>query len=242
MTESPESRLSAYLPEVGCALLLATLVTMCFLPYLVVGAMDAALSKLHLWSPVAMLCVVGILAGSLINVPLRYVERATEQVVLARGWTGWIHHTPMLRRTRTETIIAVNIGGCVIPTLLACYELIMVISYGTQAAWTVAVVTFTNILVCYYAARPITGVGIGLPWFLSPGVTVCLTWLLMGGTGEAAIRAPIAFVGGVLGPLVGADLLRLRDFTRISVGVLSIGGAGTFDGIVLSGIIAAILA
>ena len=54
-------------------------------------------------------------------------------------------------------------------------------------------------------------------------------------------RAPVAFVAGVLGPLVGADLLHLKDIGRISTGLLSIGGAGTFDGIVLSGLLAAIL-
>ena len=55
---------------------------------------------------------------------------------------------------------------------------------------------------------------------------------------------PVGYAVGVfvLGPLFGADLLHLRDFTRVSVGVLSIGGAGTFDGIVLSGMVAALLA
>jgi len=53
---------------------------------------------------------------------------------------------------------------------------------------------------------------------------------------------PIAFVAGVLGPLIGADLLHLRDIEKIATGIASIGGAGTFDGIVLSGIVAAYLA
>jgi uncharacterized membrane protein len=46
----------------------------------------------------------------------------------------------------------------------------------------------------------------------------------------------------VLGPLIGADLLHLRDIEKIATGIASIGGAGTFDGIVLSGIVAAYLA
>jgi len=42
--------------------------------------------------------------------------------------------------------------------------------------------------------------------------------------------------------LIGADLLHLRDIGRIApAGVASIGGAGSFDGIVLSGILAAYL-
>ena len=54
--------------------------------------------------------------------------------------------------------------------------------------------------------------------------------------------APVAFIAGVLGPLIGADFLHIDAFTEIPVGVASIGGAGTFDGIVLSGILAAFLA
>lgn len=52
----------------------------------------------------------------------------------------------------------------------------------------------------------------------------------------------IAFVAGVLGPLIGADLLHLREMETLQTGVVSIGGAGTFDGIVLSGMFAALLA
>ena len=51
-----------------------------------------------------------------------------------------------------------------------------------------------------------------------------------------------AFTAGVAGPLVGADLLHLRDLARTPVGIMSIGGAGTFDGIILSGVLAALLA
>jgi uncharacterized membrane protein len=54
--------------------------------------------------------------------------------------------------------------------------------------------------------------------------------------------APVAFVAGVAGPLIGADLLHLKDIEKSAVGIASIGGAGTFDGIVLSGIVAAYLA
>lgn len=43
---------------------------------------------------------------------------------------------------------------------------------------------------------------------------------------------PVAFVAGMLGPLIGTDLLHLRDIEKIAIS-----GAGTFDGIVLSGIL-----
>jgi uncharacterized membrane protein len=49
---------------------------------------------------------------------------------------------------------------------------------------------------------------------------------------------PVAFIAGTLGPLVGADLFHLREVERTDTGIVSIGGAGTFDGILLSGILA----
>jgi uncharacterized membrane protein len=49
------------------------------------------------------------------------------------------------------------------------------------------------------------------------------------------------FCGGRHGAIIGADLLHLKDFIRTTMGVASIGGAGTFDGIILSGILAAYL-
>ena len=45
----------------------------------------------------------------------------------------------------------------------------------------------------------------------------------------------------ILGPLIGADLLRLKQIIALSSGNASIGGAGTFDGIVISGFIALLL-
>ena len=54
--------------------------------------------------------------------------------------------------------------------------------------------------------------------------------------------APVAYIAGVAGPLIGADLLHLKKIEESAVGMASIGGAGTFDGIVLSGIVAAYLA
>jgi Protein of unknown function (DUF1614) len=58
----------------------------------------------------------------------------------------------------------------------------------------------------------------------------------------AGDAAPVTYVAGATRPLPGADLLHLREIEESAVGIASIGGAGTFDGIVLSGIVAACLA
>lgn len=54
--------------------------------------------------------------------------------------------------------------------------------------------------------------------------------------------APLAYIAGSLGPLIGADLLNLGKIQGLGAPVLSIGGAGTFDGIFLTGVLAVLLA
>lgn len=52
----------------------------------------------------------------------------------------------------------------------------------------------------------------------------------------------IAYVSGVLGTLIGADVSNLGAIPKLGAPVASIGGGGTFDGVFLSGIIAVLLA
>jgi len=89
-------------------------------------------------------------------------------------------------------------------------------------------------------AKPVEGVGIAMPGLFPPLLAALSALLLV-----PDHAPPIASVAGVLGPLIGADLLHLRDIEKIATGIGGIGGiggAGIFDGIVLSGIVAAYLA
>jgi uncharacterized membrane protein len=53
---------------------------------------------------------------------------------------------------------------------------------------------------------------------------------------------PVAYVSGSLGTLIGADLMNLDKIKGLGTPVVSIGGAGTFDGIFVTGLFAVILA
>ncbi|MCF8024780.1 MAG: DUF1614 domain-containing protein [Desulfobacteraceae bacterium] len=88
---------------------------------------------------------------------------------------------------------------------------------------------------------------------LSPRVTLLAAMgIFIGGMINIPVRriernqpfdtSSCAFCAGVLGPLIGADLLHLKEIGKLNTGVASIGGAGTFDGIVLSGLLATLLA
>jgi uncharacterized membrane protein len=120
---------------------------------------------------------------------------------------------------------------------LAIYELAYVSALGRELLVSVGLASLVNIVVCYLLARPVPGLGIAMPGFVPPLVAAAMALVL-----APAQAAPVAFIVGVLGPLIGADLLHIKDVTKIAkTGIASIGGAGTF-GIVLSGIVAAYLA
>ena len=229
-----------YQPLVGCVLLLVAVSILCLMPLFLIEAAQRALEKLHL-SPTAAMCVLmGIFVGGLVNIPVLRIEKHAEQPLAVHrihSLMGWVP----VQRTRTQTILAVNVGGCLIPLGLALFELTIVLGVQPQAQFALLIAVVANVAVCYLVARPIQGVGIAMPAFASPAVAVGVVWLLLMPTEYAMVRAPIAFIAGVSGPLIGADLLHLRDITRISTGIASIGGAGTFDGIVLSGLLAAFL-
>jgi uncharacterized membrane protein len=76
-----------------------------------------------------------------------------------------------------------------------------------------------------------------MPVFLPLGATLLSALLLAPQNPEV-----VAFISGVLGTIIGADLLHLPQIMNKSNRMMVIGGAGVFDGIFLIGIIASILA
>ena len=221
----------------GCLPLLLFLLLLAFLPFVFGELFSTALMKLRLTPHAALWVILGILVGSGINIPVRRIARnedVVEDPLALFGISGW---WPQFRRLRRETVIAVNVGGCLIPVGVALYETAYLIVGNWHSLLGLALAILVNTMVCYWLAQPIEGVGIAMPGLFPPLVAVMSALLL------APDQAPpVAFVAGVLGPLIGADLLHLRDVSKIATGIASIGGAGTFDGIVLSGIVAAYLA
>ncbi|MBV8536833.1 MAG: DUF1614 domain-containing protein [Alphaproteobacteria bacterium] len=199
--------------------------------------MAVGLGKLGLDPGTATLLVMGIIVGGFINLPIRRIvheDGVDVHPFAAFGLSGFF---PQLRRVSRDTVIAVNVGGCIIPVVVAAYELAQLAAMGEHPLLPTIIATGLNIAVCYYVARPVAGIGITMPGLLSPLVAAGLALIL-----APQEAPPVAFVAGVLGPLIGADLLHLKDFGSRVAGIVSIGGAGTFDGIVLSGILAAYLA
>ncbi len=218
-------------------MLLLFLILLAVSPFLFANLMLTSLEELHLSPPAALALVIAMFIGGLINIPITTIRRNKSVPEHPLAIYGLSDFWPQTERNTQQTIIAVNLGGCVIPLAISLYEIAYLAASAPVALLLGMVGCAFNIAICYFVARPIKGIGIAMPGFLSPLVAAAFALLL---TPEAA--PPVAFVIGVMGPLIGADLLHLKDIETIDSGIASIGGAGTFDGIVLSGIIAAYLA
>ncbi|WBO59437.1 MULTISPECIES: DUF1614 domain-containing protein [unclassified Acidocella] len=214
------------------AILLLVLMPLAFTEIMMSG-----LAKLHLSADAASLLVLFMLFGGAINIPiLRFHSgrRICVQPLVSHGVFGF--HSGFTKATN-ETVVAVNLGGCVIPVGLALFEFTRLMAADSGSFWAVVGVSSINIFICYDLARIVPGIGITLPGLMPAFAAAGLALVFL--PQEAT---PIAFIAGVAGPLIGADLLHLPQLRKLPVGMLSIGGAGTFDGIVLAGIIAAYLA
>jgi uncharacterized membrane protein len=201
----------------------------------------ASLQKLHISPDWAFRLVLAIIIGGLINIPVKRIVKERPVWSHPLAVFGLDIALPRWLVERSETIIALNVGGCIIPVGIALYQLGFIAPLGNDALSAVAAAVFINTGVCYFAATPVPGVGIVMQGFVAPLTALISAVVLSMLFHVPEIAPPVAFVAGVLGPLIGADFMHIKDFIRTPVGVASIGGAGTFDGIVLSGIFAAYL-
>ncbi|MBP8924931.1 MAG: DUF1614 domain-containing protein [Pseudomonadales bacterium] len=220
----------------GLLALLMTLLLLLLMPLLLADAMVSALQQLGITRSFGALLVLAIFVGGLFNIPIRRTSRGEVLAYRPFDLYGIDRLAPRLVEKSTQQVLALNVGGCVIPLLIVAYQLVRLGSHDDGVWLALVAACALNTAVCYRLARPVAGLGILLPVFV-PGCLAALMALLL-----APAHAPgVAFCAGVLGPLIGADLLHLRDVGRSGAGLLSIGGAGTFDGIVISGFLAVML-
>ena len=195
-----------------------------------IGILNSAYRRLGLEPRVAMLVLLASLIGSYINIP---VARLPEARVVTRTFVDLLG-VPYLVPQLVDwpgTILAVNVGGALIPVLLSLYLIVHDRILVRSAIATAAVA-----VVVHQLATPIPGVGIAVSWFWPP-IVAALTAVLL----SRRDAAPLAYVGGSLGVLIGADLTNLEQLQTLGAPVASIGGAGTFDGVFLAGVVAVLL-
>lgn len=206
------------------------------LPFFFADLLITALDKLGLSALGATLAAMGIFLGGLVNIPIHRFKRESPIEVITPTLFG-LRRMLLPGREERHTILAVNVGGAVVPLVIVLYEIGRIASHGSRALLATLIAALVNILICYWVARPVAGVGIALNPFIPAILAVLSSWLMV-----PEFAPAVAFTAGVLGPVVGADLLHIPRLRDIPARVMSIGGAGTFDGIVLSGLAATLLA
>jgi len=237
------SRQIFYMPFSLRFLFLLILIMAFGLGSLFLGIIVSAFMKIGFSAEDALLILLLSLLGSGINIPLTTLR--SEVPAVKENYIkvfGISYRVPILQRVRNETVLAINVGGAVIPVLISTYLLTQFPSSLLLAGIGVAVVA----AITYSVAKPIRGIGIATP-ALVPPLTAVLTAILLTsviqipGCPAETCRVIIAYTGGVLGTLIGADLFNLGKIKNLGAPIASIGGAGTFDGIFLSGFIALLL-
>lgn len=169
--------------------------------------------------------------GSYVNIPLYRLpghEVMSGHIVSFYGMDYVIPYVQNWQRT----IIAVNLGGAVVPTFLSLYLLVKNGLYGQGLVGTAIVAILVHLM-----AYPVQGVGIAVPTFFPPLVATIVALIL-----SRAYAPPLAYITGSLGTLIGADILNLGRVAESGAPVASIGGAGTFDGIFVTGVLSVLLA
>jgi len=167
------------------------------------------------------------LLGSHVNIPLWQIPSSPQHVT---WFTGLWSVIPSL--INSKTTIAINLGGAIIPLFISLYLMVKALHPAKTLLATLIVS-----LIVYDFSRLVPGVGITIPMLL-PAISAALSSLLL----DKQTTPQTAYISGSIGTLIGADLANLSKIKKLGISTASIGGAGTFDGIFLSGIMAVILA
>ena len=214
------------------SLVIFFLLALFFVAMIQVHLFEIAFEKLGLTPEVSLLLLIGTLVGSGINIPLFSLRtKTTGHLVMSPDKKPvWEIFQPA---KEGKIVIALNIGGCIIPVGLCLYFTSLQLIEPVKLLLALSVITALS----YNFSRLIPGLGVAMPIFIAPLASVTLALIL-----DPEHAAQLAYISGVLGVLIGADILRLHSIIRLGAPIAAIGGAGTFDGIFLTGIIAALLA
>jgi uncharacterized membrane protein len=189
-------------------------------------ALDAISARLGVPEWMIVLIFTASLLFSRVNIPLWQSGRLyyVGQHLNSRWW--W-YHPP----TVATQVVAINVGGAVIPILFSLYLL------RRAPLWRTIFATIVVAIVIHLVATPVENQGIEVPIWVAPVAAALLGLVLTFGSGAA----PLAYIAGTMGTLIGADITNLGNLNDFGPGVLSIGGAGVFDGVFVAGLVAVLL-
>ena len=227
-----------FILPISLMLFLIFLIFLVFLPILFVNVIAFAFEKLGISWYLAYTILWLSLIGSFVNIPVGKLNTEEEiESISYINFFGITYPVPRIERVKRKTILAVNLGGCIIPLAVSAYILMRIIFLNeVLMLLKITIATFVAIIIFYFIAKPVKGMGIVMPFFIPPLISALLALIL-----SPTNPTPVAYISGTLGTLIGADLLSIKKIKKLGASMVSIGGAGTFDGIFLTGIVAALL-
>jgi uncharacterized membrane protein len=216
----------------GLGLLVLLFLTLAALVFLVeVRVLAYAYRKIGVHPRYVFLVMVLSLLGSHVNIPL-YAVPVTRMTPPENVWMFGRAYVVPPAVERGATVVAINLGGALIPIAVSIY-----LALRTRLFKRMVLGVLVVAVVVHALATPVPGVGIAVPMVLPPLVAAGVALLI-----SFRRAPPVAYVAGAMGTLLGADVWNLPRITELGAPVVSIGGAGTFDGVFLTGIIAGLLA
>ncbi|MDW7651680.1 MAG: DUF1614 domain-containing protein [Bacillota bacterium] len=162
---------------------------------------------------------------------LRLTDRAALIFLGAMVVGGFLPDIPL------SDNVSVNIGGGIIPFALAAY---LFAKAGTTKEKVRAVVAALVTAAVVYATMKIMPLEPTYNMFLDPMYLFAIIAAVVGYLAGRSRRS--AFIAGSMGLLLTDIISRIEVAIRGGSGSMSIGGAGVFDAIVISGILALLLA
>jgi uncharacterized membrane protein len=218
--------------------------TLFLLPYLIfAGAIVGR--ALSLPSYLVFIIFLFSLFGSQVNIKLKETESPQPSITYRIvNFFGIQWRVPEIGYGNKKMVIAINLGGAIIPILMSLYILfysIPALEQNLSLAYLKILVAFVIVtFVVHRFAKPIKGLGIAIPSFIPP-LTAALVSVALFSLVAETNPFLIAYVAGTLGTLVGADLLNLSKIPKLGAPMVSIGGAGVFDGVYITGVMAILL-
>jgi uncharacterized membrane protein len=220
-----------YFPNTGPFLLILFVLFVVVLALVQLGILEYAYAKIGVQPRYVFVLLFCSLLGSYVNIPVYDVP--AKEVMSNRVVTDWgVQYVVPQQEELPKTTIAVNVGGALIPTILSIY---LLVKNNLYIKGLIGVIFVSAIV--HQLAHPVTGVGIAMPPLIPPLLAAGVALVLSRQAAPA-----LAYISGSMGTLIGADLLNLDIVQGLQAPVLSIGGAGTFDGVFLTGILAVLLA
>ena len=239
-----DSKIIIFQPMSLIYLIFLLFISIFLLPYLIITGIVFS-HALEVPSYIVFIIFLLSLFGSYVNIRIKEIE-SIQPIIYYRDvyFFGINWHIPEIQYGYGKTVIAINVGGALIPLLFSLYLLI----FSVPAHEINPLVSYIKILVAFIIvalvihrfAKPVKGLGIAIPSFIPPLISALIAAVLF----PIYVRTNpfiIAYVSGTLGTLVGADLLNWNKISKLGSPMASIGGAGVFDGIYITGVTAVFL-